>query len=441
MCSIISRKLCFDKDCKICLNKSFASHDKSKYWSNENGIEPRYVFKGSDKKYMFDCDCGHTFESVLKNITIKNCWCFYCSNKILCNDKNCNICLEKSFASHERSKYWSKENKVEPRNVFKGSDTKYLFDCDCGHIFRSTLGNIIINGTWCPYCSNNKLCFDKNCKICLYKSFACHDRSKYWSKENKIEPRNVFKASDNKYKFDCDCNHTFESKLGHITVDGIWCPYCSNSKLCSDNNCKICFEKSFASHERSKYWSKENKIESRYVFKVSGKKYLFDCPYCNEIYEGILSNITVNNTWCSCTINKTEAKLYDFLTNTCKMQVEKQAKFDWCKNKKLLPFDFYIEKYKLIIELDGPQHFKQISNWQSPEEIQKNDKYKMKCANENGYSIIRILQENVFNDKNDWKNKLKESIKEYDNPSNIFIGDKDIYNDFIQINKLNFFLN
>lgn len=59
----------------------------------------------------------------------------------------------------------------------------------------------------------------------------------------------------------------------------------------------------------------------------------------------------------------------------------------------------------------------------SPEIIQKTDKYKMRCANENGYSVIRILQDDVWNDKNNWREKLKECIKLYDYPVNIFIGD------------------
>lgn len=61
-------------------------------------------------------------------------------------------------------------------------------------------------------------------------------------------------------------------------------------------------------------------------------------------------------------------------------------------------------------------------NWDSPAKIQKNDKYKMKLANENGYSVIRIFQVDVWNDKNDWENNLNKAIKKYNNPTNIFIG-------------------
>ena len=53
-----------------------------------------------------------------------------------------------------------------------------------------------------------------------------------------------------------------------------------------------------------------------------------------------------------------------------------------------------------------------MSNWSSPEEQQENDKYKEECANKNGYSVIRLLQEDVFNDSYDWIKELCDAIEE-----------------------------
>ena len=114
-------------------------------------------------------------------------------------------------------------------------------------------------------------------------------------------------------------------------------------------------------------------------------------------------------------------------------KLKQQYKVEWCKKINFLPFDFCIEKYKIIIELDGPQHFEQISNWSSPEENQKNDKYKMGCANNNGFSIIRILQEDVFYDTYNWLDELKESIEKIKNENkiqNIFLCKNNKYNIF-----------
>ena len=60
----------------------------------------------------------------------------------------------------------------------------------------------------------------------------------------------------------------------------------------------------------------------------------------------------------------------------------------------------------------------------------------MKCANENGYSMIRIVQEDVFKDKYDWLKDICDNIKkliEENIVQNIFICRNNEYKDFIII--------
>lgn len=52
----------------------------------------------------------------------------------------------------------------------------------------------------------------------------------------------------------------------------------------------------------------------------------------------------------------------------------------------------------------------------------------MKLAIDHGYSIIRISQEDVFNNTIDWKELLKKNIKKYKKPKCIYISkDPDLY--------------
>ena len=54
----------------------------------------------------------------------------------------------------------------------------------------------------------------------------------------------------------------------------------------------------------------------------------------------------------------------------------------------------------------------------------------MKCANENGYSIIRIVQEDVFKDKYNWLQQLLENIGKIVSEKivqNIYMCNKDEY--------------
>ncbi len=342
-----------------------------------------------------------------------------------------NIPLENSFSPNKKSKYWSSKNILKPNEVYNQCNEKFIFDCDkCNHEFSIRLSGIQ-NGNWCSYCSNQKLCKDDNCNDCFSKSFASSLSPKLlqWSNKNTLTPRNIFKSSNTKYIFNCDkCNHEINMSLWNV-CGGVWCYFCNNKQLCDSDSCKMCYEKTFAGSGNNfvKYWSKKNIILPQMVFKSSAKKYIFDCPFCNNEYISSLSLITQGH-WCPCTFNKTETKLYEYLKIKYNdVVIEKQKKFDFCKNITFLPFDFCIEQYKVIIELDGGQHFKDVKYFRStPEETQKNDKYKMTQAKNNGYSIIRIFQGDVWLNRNNWKENLHNAIMEISknigNPIIIYIG-------------------
>jgi len=420
--------------------ESFASHPKAEFWSKKNQLNPSDVYMQSGKKYWFDCNiCNHEFDASLDNI-YRNKWCSYCVNKKICTNNKCNICFEKSFASHPRAVYWSTKNILKPREVAKCDNKKYYFNCnECKHELY-----IVLNGLkgdkWCKYCTNQSLCNNNDCKICFEKSFASHSKAVFWSNKNKLNPRDVIKGTESMYFFDCiECNHTFESRLYLITKGG-WCNYCrsTSNMLCDNKDCKICFDKSFASHPKAKYWSKKNKITPREVKKCSNQRFIFNCDECNNEFDGHLGNITICNNWCPKCVNKTEKILFNELKQYYST-LEHQFRVDWCKNKKLnifWPFDFVISDLKIIIELDGEQHFTQVSSWKSPEVAQERDIYKMKCANKNGYSVIRILQDDVFNNKYDWLNELKSHIEKITcdkKVQNIFMCKNDEYKIFDNI--------
>ena len=335
-----------------------------------------------------------------------------CSLRTLCDDESCLECFKKSFASDERSDQWSDKNDKEPRQVFKNSHLKYFFDCDiCGHEFEMRLYSVT-RGSWCGYCNNNLLCEDDDCYMCLEKSFLSNERAITWSEKNDLTSRQVFENCNKKFFFDCDvCDHNFEMSLLNIN-NGQWCSFCKGNNLCSNQKCKWCYNRSFASHERAKKWSEENKCSPREVFLKSNKKFKFNCNKCNNIFSMALNNICAGQ-WCPLCVNKTEKILFEKLSKIYTTLI-RQFNPDWCINKETarkLPFDLLIPEKNIIIELDGPQHFKQVSNWKSCEFTHKRDINKMKMANRNGFCVIRILQEDVLHKKYKWKPELIKNIK------------------------------
>ena len=343
--------------------------------------------------------------------------------------------MKTTFASHPKSKFWSTKNEGKPEDYALNSHKKFWFDCDkCGHDFYQDLNHINTSNRWCPYCSHQKLCNNEKCNFCFENSFASHPKAIYWSNENALNPRNVFKSKPyKKIKFDCNnCNHCFEISLNKLSSLNRWCPYCANSKLCKNEECQMCWNNSFASVERSIFLN-EKTINPRMLFKNTHTKYNFICDKCNNVFKSRLCMVT-NGNWCPNCVNKTEEKLYNELI--IHYDVKRQFKPIWCKNPKTdkyLPFDFILEDLNIIVEQDGPQHFKQIGKWQSPELTKINDIYKIKCANENGYSIIRILQKDIWHDKYDWLKELLKNIEKIvleKRVQNIYMCKNDEYKDF-----------
>ncbi len=406
-CNNNSKTLC--GNCTKCYERSFATHPRSINWSDKNKIKPYQVHKSSNKKFYFNCkDCEHELFISLTNI-IKGQWCGYCKGNNICLSENCKMCFEKSFASQPMSIMWSFKNDKNPREILKGSETKYLFECtECKHEFQTALFSIK-KDKHCPYCSNKKLCEDDSCQTCYNKSCASHIMAQAWSSLNDITPNKVFLQSNKKMKFNClKCNHLYETQVLHYYNRNGSCPYCANKYLCNNNKCKICFEKSFASHPKINCWSDKNDKLPRNIFKGSETKYIFNCDKCNSEFESKMYNV-LTGYWCPYCKNKSEAKVLTMLKESypnCKTQI----RFDWCRyseTNNIMPFDFGIIDSKILIELDGEQHFNQISNWNSPESVQLKDNEKMKYAIQHGYSIIHIYQVDVWSNTNNYDNHIK----------------------------------
>jgi very-short-patch-repair endonuclease len=90
-----------------------------------------------------------------------------------------------------------------------------------------------------------------------------------------------------------------------------------------------------------------------------------------------------------------------------------QATFSWAVSIKNRPYryDFFIPSMKVIIELDGEQHFTKVKRrWEKPALIRARDVHKMKLALKNDLSVVRLLQNDVFYNKTDWKSELSGAL-------------------------------
>ena len=160
------------------------------------------------------------------------------------------------------------------------------------------------------------------------------------------------------------------------------CPKCANN-VCDT---ATFIERAIKKHGETYTYTNVVYSNNRSPVSITCKKHgdFLQIPYVH-VYQG-----------CGCPhcINKTEFKLLTML-KTVYPTVQHQFKADWCKRKQCLPFDFVIDDKKIIIELDGDQHRVQVANWVAPHIQQEIDAYKTKCANDNGYKVIRVSTQDV----------------------------------------------
>lgn len=98
---------------------------------------------------------------------------------------------------------------------------------------------------------------------------------------------------------------------------------------------------------------------------------------------------------CSNSESVGEKKIRHYLEDR-KIEFITQKWFVECRDKRPLPFDFYLSNYNIIIEFDGRQHFGETNYFTySFEETKRHDEIKNNYCKENGIYLIRIPYWNV----------------------------------------------
>jgi very-short-patch-repair endonuclease len=302
--------------------------------------------------------------------------------------------IEKAIAIHGDKYDYSKV-------TYKTAKIKIIIGCKDHGEFEQTPSNHL-SGFNCQKCANNgKMTTEQY----VSRATIAHKDKYDYSKVNYVN-------ADKKITIICKEHGEFEQIPDFHLNRKCGCPKCAN------NVTLTIYE----------FTEKANKIHGD-KYDYSQVEYINNRTYIDIICKehGIFTQKQFSHLLgigCPHCINKTEYKFFTILQSRYPT-VKRQFKADWCKQKRCLPFDFAIEEHKIIIELDGPQHFTQVANWRSPELQQEQDLFKTKCANENGYSVIRVLQTDVANDLLDF-DYLISCIEEKGIKNKIICKNKDL---------------
>ena len=114
---------------------------------------------------------------------------------------------------------------------------------------------------------------------------------------------------------------------------------------------------------------------------------------CGKTYWVRPSSIFLKKSGCPyCCKSKGEDRVESYLKNNC-IEYEIQKKFDDCRDKRRLPFDFYLPQYNTCIEYDGELHYLSIDYFggkKSHDKVVIHDNIKTQYCKENNISLIRI---------------------------------------------------
>jgi hypothetical protein len=108
--------------------------------------------------------------------------------------------------------------------------------------------------------------------------------------------------------------------------------------------------------------------------------------------------------FCKQTDSRGVLKIKDFFNkNNIKYSIEK--KFSDCKGKvHRLPFDFYLQKYNLLIEFQGSQHYFVKWSYKAFNDTQVTDQIKRDYCQKNGINLLEISYKDF--------NRIEEILKE-----------------------------
>lgn len=343
-----------------------------------------YTYKMNDYTNTFSeilVTCNHhnfQWKTRVGNFIIEKSKCKSCLNdKKIENSKNISFNKIKEKCDKMNYSFIGLKDKDKNFNVKE----KLIIKCNIDNkVWYPSTDNFIRKNSNCPTCSN---------ETGIPINYMIEDIIKK-SKETKRTITNLYsiKYATSKLNVICDkCSHSWNSNYKSF-IKHHGCRKCLNiNKLTTiDAITKIKEKCELLNYDFLKFKTPNNlyeNIKTKIQIKCN-KNHIFEISYNNFIH---------SEQGCSiCKESKGEVKIRLFL-NQNKIVFIPQHRFSECRNKRPLPFDFYVPTYNLLIEYDGQQHFEQINfngNKTNLEYIKNNDLIKNDFCKKNNINILRI---------------------------------------------------
>lgn len=292
----------------------------------------------------------------------------------------CPLCLRELFNKNMLEYIISEGNKIH-NYKYDYSIVKYIKSnkkidiiCPIHGVFSQT-HNSHLQGCGCPKCALTDVSAKNSKKDYIIDFIKIHGDKYDYSKVLYVNAR---------YKIIIICPiHGQFKQTPDNHLKGCGCPKCSTHKV-HISQIKTNYLEDFIKIHKNEYdYSKVKYIGAH-------KKIEIICKIHGSFLQTPRSH-TNGNGCPRCKNSKGNNRIMNYLKNN-KIKFIDEFKFDDCKNKFKLPFDFYLPDYNMCIEFDGKQHY--ISNKyfgeDSFQKLKINDEIKNNYCLSNNIRLIRI---------------------------------------------------
>ena len=351
------------------------------------------AYKNSHTKVkMYHKNCGNYYD-VEPTAFLQGTRCPYCfgTHKL----------SQKDFISLVRDQVGNDYTFMEP---YVNNHTKLLIKHNkCGYIWKVTPNKFLYKKTRCPNCAK-KLIIKKNTIPIFdikdnlinlvgtsYHIFSYHNKN------------------TNAVYFHIDCGHFFKMRPRDFE-NGQRCPYCAEilrhihkTKTDEEYQKEVCG-----------YWG--NTIIPLESYKGSSTKIKHKCAKCGFIWKSIPTSILGGFGCPRCKYSKGELNICNVL-DSLKIEYETPKKFRGLKSFKTgypLRYDFYLPRYKLLIEYQGIQHYKANKFFGGSRVYQyqvEKDYNKAYYAFDHGYRFLSIKYSSLGNIRNIIKSAIQSECR------------------------------
>lgn len=294
--------------------------------------------------------------------------------------------MKKKLIEYEdvASEWHPTKNDKDINTISGGSKHKVWWLGKCGHEYQMRVeSRTNKNKSGCPYCNRKK--------ISNVLSATNPNLIEEWHpiKNGKLQIINLTAGSHKRMWWLGKCGHEWQATVCNRSKNKrpSGCPFCAGKVLCDQTSLTITYPQIAMEWHPDK-----NNVSPSKVHYGTWKKYWWLGKCGHEWYASVHTRTRRMATGCPwCYRSRGEERISQVLDNLG-LEYKQQVRFDTCRDKRPLVFDFQVGN-NVLIEYQGRQHFEPMSYKDSMgmfANVIKRDQIKRDWCPKNGFKLVEI---------------------------------------------------